>query len=127
MFPTLNGGSNYSSQVTIWAPGTGLKAAVYDQLSTGEWNKIIFSPEGTSHAAPQVAGVVALMRSANPNLTPWGIRQILQETADAPPDPSSFLVPGETYPVYMLNALKAMQHPKVGAKPAQSYNTKSSS
>ncbi|NJL09365.1 MAG: S8 family serine peptidase [Calothrix sp. SM1_7_51] len=39
------------------------------------------SKNGTSMAAPHVAGVVALMLSANPNLTPSQVRQILTETA----------------------------------------------
>jgi subtilisin family serine protease len=36
---------------------------------------------GTSQAAPHVTGVVALMRSVNPRLTPAQVRTILQETA----------------------------------------------
>jgi serine protease AprX len=39
----------------------------------------IFS--GTSAAAPQAAGVVALMLSANPNLTPNQVKSILSDTA----------------------------------------------
>lgn len=37
---------------------------------------------GTSMAAPHVAGVVALMLSLNPELTPSQFRQILEQTAD---------------------------------------------
>lgn len=37
---------------------------------------------GTSMATPHVSGVVALMLSANPNLTPAQVRQILQDTAE---------------------------------------------
>jgi serine protease AprX len=36
---------------------------------------------GTSFSAPQVAGTIALMLEANPNLTPAKIREILQRTA----------------------------------------------
>ncbi len=124
-------GSNYSTQVSLWAPGKDLISALYNKdtsnglTDNSKYEPTVFSKvQGTSFAAPLVAGAVALIRSANPNLKPWEIKEILQETADAPPDPSSFLVPGETYPVYLLNVLKAMQHPKVGAKPADAYNLK---
>ncbi|MBD1999166.1 S8 family serine peptidase [Leptolyngbya sp. FACHB-541] len=42
---------------------------------------------GTSSACPVVAGVAALVLSANPNLTAREVRQILQETADKLVDP----------------------------------------
>ncbi|MFT7679286.1 MAG: subtilisin family serine protease [Planctomycetota bacterium] len=39
------------------------------------------SIRGNSLSAPQVSGTVALMLSANPSLTPWRIKAILEETA----------------------------------------------
>jgi subtilisin family serine protease len=43
----------------------------------GESNK----RRGNSLSAPQAAGVIALMLSANPDLTPWQVKAILEETA----------------------------------------------
>jgi len=45
---------------------------------------------GTSVAAPQVAGVVALMRSVNPGLRPDSIEAILKRTGDLIADADSF-------------------------------------
>jgi serine protease AprX len=41
---------------------------------------------GTSFSAPQVAGIIALMLEANPNLTPTAVRDILQRTATPLPN-----------------------------------------
>lgn len=58
--------------------GAGLEGDNLPQTSRGKgWG--IFS--GTSAAAPQTAGVVALMLSANPNLRPNTVKQILRDTA----------------------------------------------
>lgn len=40
---------------------------------------------GTSFSAPQVAGAIALMLEANPNLTPVEVKEILQSTTTAMP------------------------------------------
>src|SRR5436853_72974 len=50
----------------------GLSASELPYYTTGK---------GTSFSAPQVAGVIALMLEANPNLTPAQVRDILQRTA----------------------------------------------
>jgi serine protease AprX len=50
------------------------------QLSTSEL-PYYTTGSGTSFSAPQVAGVIALMLEANPQLTPAQIRDILQRTA----------------------------------------------
>lgn len=60
--------------------------------------------DGTSMAAPHVAGVAALIRSANKNLTPAQVRQILSSTAHA-------LVPNDTnqYGAGVVQADKAVE------------------
>ncbi|MCC6723956.1 MAG: S8 family serine peptidase [Saprospiraceae bacterium] len=45
---------------------------------------------GTSGATPIVAGICALMLSANPNLTAKEVKEILQSTADKIGDPSEY-------------------------------------
>jgi serine protease len=77
--------SNYGSRVSIMAPG-GDKAPGGGILSTiknaagkaGYDYKI-----GTSMATPHVAGVIALMRSLRPKLTPGQIEELLDTDADA--------------------------------------------
>lgn len=58
----------------IDGPGVGVKSTVLG-------NRYAFY-SGTSMASPHVAGVVALMLSANPDLTPDQVRQILIKTAN---------------------------------------------
>jgi len=58
---------------------------------------------GTSFSAPQVAGVIALMLEANPNLTPAQVRDILQRSATPLPPYYTFEVGAG-----MLNAQAAV-------------------
>lgn len=70
--------SNYGPRVSIAAPGTNTWSA------GAAWNMTPHSYEqmiGTSMAAPHVSGVVSLMLSVNPSLTPDTVLNILQRTA----------------------------------------------
>lgn len=93
--------SNYGDHVTVGAPGGNsgsIEQGEYSGTYVGYREENMFfstvnsgtidpaSPsygyqEGTSMASPLVAGVVAMMRDANPSLTSAQIRTILQETA----------------------------------------------
>ncbi|MCL2013232.1 MAG: S8 family serine peptidase [Cystobacterineae bacterium] len=68
-------GSSYGPQVVVCAPGV----SVYTTDNGGAYRPNF---NGTSAAAPHVAGVVALMLSVNPDLRVEQIKQILRETAD---------------------------------------------
>lgn len=86
--------SNYGSQVALMAPGGGgvitqadpvygwslgsIGATSYDNNGTPIYNA---NGSGTSNAAPQVAGVAALMLGVRPALTPAAVRQLLQKSA----------------------------------------------
>jgi subtilisin len=65
-------GSNPAMRYVV-APGED----VFSTVPGGRYE----SMNGTSMAAPHVAGVVALALSANPNLTPAQVRQMMIETA----------------------------------------------
>lgn len=62
---------------------------------------------GTSYAAPQVAGVVALIRSINKNLSPAYIENIIKTTTD--PIADAHLYPGQLG-TGRTNAYKAVSH-----------------
>lgn len=62
---------------------------------------------GTSMSAPHVAGIVALMLQANPNLTPEEARDIIQSTADTWDEMGA--VPNNTYGAGRINALECVR------------------
>ncbi|UCC78830.1 MAG: S8 family serine peptidase [Candidatus Zixiibacteriota bacterium] len=70
---TPNGDPAIKPEVS--APGVNVRSSVPGGGYAGNWS-------GTSMATPHVAGVVALMRQANPNLSTQQVRQILLDTAD---------------------------------------------
>ena len=65
--------SNYGSELDVVAPG--------DTICTTYINNDYRTPSGTSIACPHVAGVVALMLSANPNLTREEVHELICRTA----------------------------------------------
>lgn len=70
------GGSNMGTELDLSAPGSRIVA--YYKASTDSFTYY----EGTSMAAPLVAGVAALMRSVDPLLSPGQIVGILNDTAE---------------------------------------------
>lgn len=62
---------------------------------------------GTSMSAPHVAGIVALMLQANPDLTPEQCRGIIQSTADTWDDMGE--LPNNAYGAGRINALRCVE------------------
>jgi subtilisin family serine protease len=79
------GFSNYNPSVDVSAPGGsgipgpgGLLSTTFDNTSMGYYDYY----SGTSMACPVVAGLVSLIRSVNPDITPDDVEVILEETCD---------------------------------------------
>jgi hypothetical protein len=68
------GASNWGSAVDVWAPGENVHCI--DDPDTQNVFK-----SGTSVASPIVAGTAALLKAANPALTPNEMKTILRDTA----------------------------------------------
>ncbi|MBE9210099.1 S8 family serine peptidase [Nostoc sp. LEGE 06077] len=70
---------------------SGLGVFTTDQIGAAGYEKGDFTGNfgGTSSATPVVAGVAALVLSANPELTAQQVKRILQETADKIVDPNA--------------------------------------
>lgn len=80
--------SNYGSKVKVSAPGVQVLSTVNDGATSPTTYSYKYY-QGTSMASPHVAGLVSLLFSVNPNLTPARVLEILQRTASAFPSGSS--------------------------------------
>lgn len=84
----------------ISAPGVNIRSSVIDGYESG-WN-------GTSMAAPHVAGVAALMKSANFSLTVEEMEKILKDTATKLTDNDYPQSPNMGYGYGLVNAYDAV-------------------
>ncbi len=111
-----NWGSNFGPTMHLLAPGVFIwttdisGSAGYE---TGDFTKTF---NGTSSATPAVAGVAALMLSANPALSVASVRNLLQTTAKKIQKQTTW-TPELGWG--RLDAAKAVQSAKVAGAPAQ--------
>jgi serine protease len=70
--------SNYGNWIDISAPGS----AIYSTYFTGNYTPSYANLQGTSMASPMVAGLCALVKSVNPQMTQTQIRNCVLSTAD---------------------------------------------
>lgn len=89
--------SNYGSSVDVAAPGVG----IYSTSLEGDYR----FASGTSMACPHVAGLVALLKSRNIDLTPDEVYLVLQSSADD----LGALGKDETYGYGRINLYRAIQ------------------
>ncbi len=89
--PSNNAGPRTYPRVTAWLPGLGVVTTDRGGSSGYSYSDYTYSFGGTSSSCPLVAGVAALVLSANPYLTAREVREILESTADkiedTDPDP----------------------------------------
>jgi hypothetical protein len=74
--------SNYGTGLDVVAPGVSITTTDRQGASGYNINGDYTTVDGTSFAAPQVAGVAALILSVNPSLTQQEVRNIIEKTTD---------------------------------------------
>lgn len=80
--PSNNAGPRTYPRITAWLPGLGVVTTDRGGSSGYSLTDYTYSFGGTSSSCPLVAGVAALVLSANPYLTAREVREILETTAD---------------------------------------------
>lgn len=85
----------------ISAPGVNIRSSVINGYESG-WN-------GTSMAAPNIAGVAALILEANPNLSVVQVENAIKNTATPLTDTTYRTSPNMGYGYGLVDALRAIQ------------------
>jgi subtilisin-like proprotein convertase family protein len=122
--------SNWGREVTVVAPSNNFDPTTLSGLpgrgittTDNEYYGDDFTPGkrythsfgGTSSATPLVAGVAALVKSANPTLTALEIKAILEQTADKIEDPSADPLYGHAKGTYQNGHSEWFGYGKVNA------------
>ena len=100
--------SNYGDVVDIAAPGENIVSTMNDG-DTGVGSPIYALKSGTSMAAPFVAGIVALMLSVDPSLTPTDVEARITDQSN-----QTFLVQGDWG---IINGARLLGVPEIPQSP----------
>ena len=111
-------GSCYGPELDVVAPGVYISTTDLTGSIGYSTNNYYDSFNGTSAAAPHVAGLAALIRSVNPSLTWQQVRDILRNSAD---DKGSIGFDIE-YGYGRINSLRALANAFVQMNPQYNYN-----
>ena len=108
--------SNYGKLVDVSAPGSNIMSTV-DLGTTVSTGAGYTEYDGTSMAAPQVAGVIALMKSVDPSLNAERAKQILKQTSKPLTCDVNACGSGIVNAASALAALQGKKDPNPVAKP----------
>lgn len=108
--------SNYGKLVDVSAPGSSIMSTV-DLGTTVSTGAGYTEYDGTSMAAPQVAGVIALMKSVDPSLNAERAKQILKQTSKPLTCDVNACGSGIVNAASALAALQGKKDPNPVAKP----------
>ena len=75
--------SNFNYTVDVMAPGMRVLSTIPLSIHEGEVAPGYGLKDGTSMAAPYVAGVAALIYASHPGITPYQVTRILEQTASS--------------------------------------------
>lgn len=92
--------SNFGPHIDVVAPGVSINSTYWDDTYT--------NLDGTSMAAPHVAGLAALILSCNASLTATQVADIIRQTAENLKDNPSDPVPNDRYGYGVINAKAAL-------------------
>ena len=92
----------------VWSHNDNLRRGWQTSFTGKENDALVTGPRGNSFAGPHVAGVAALMFSANPDLNAWQVQRIINETAKEMGEPGWDALHGHG----LLQALPAVQKAK---------------
>lgn len=103
--------SNRGPHISVVAPGVNIRSTY--------WDDTYANLDGTSMATPHVAGLAALLKSADSSLTASQIIDIIEQTATALRDNPSDPVPNDNYGHGLVNAEAALL--RVCEKPSKPW------
>lgn len=92
--------SNFGGHISVVAPGVNIRSTY--------WDDTYDNLDGTSMASPHVAGLAALLKSADSSLTASQIKTIIEETATPLKDNTADPIPNDQYGYGLVNAKKAL-------------------
>ncbi|MGD8190344.1 S8 family serine peptidase [Brevibacillus ginsengisoli] len=110
--PAMDG--NYAIKPDLLAPGTAILSSVPaygKENKDASYSDAYARLQGTSMAAPHIAGLAALLKQEHPEWTPYDVKAALANTAEEIKDPSNKLYDVYTQGAGRVNMANAIKTP----------------